>query len=110
MVQHYMAILTPRPEGGWHAILPDFPGISVDAPGVEAVQAELIRQVMSSKVKGTFAKPMTMTEVRSSARTDIKWRAAVICMIRLPIIDLRQQSDGLTSFTPAQVESRAKVG
>jgi hypothetical protein len=110
MVQHYMAIFTPRTEGGWHAILPDFPGISVDAPGVEAAKAELVRQVMSSKVKGTFVRPMTLADVRSSTRTDVVWRTAVICMMPLPISDLRQRSDGLASFSFAQGGSRAKVG
>jgi hypothetical protein len=110
MVQHYMAIFTPRTEGGWHAVLPDFPGISVDAPGVEAARAELVRQVMASKVKGTFVKAATMADVRSSARMDIEWRTAVICMMPLPIADLRQQSDGLASFNGAQGGSRAEAG
>jgi hypothetical protein len=110
MVQYYMALFTPRTEGGWHAVLPDFPGMSVDAPGVEAAKAELVRQVMSSKVRGTFVKPMTLADVRSSARTDVAWRKAVVCMVPLPISDLRQRSDGLASFSFAPGGSRAKVG
>jgi hypothetical protein len=98
MAQHYMAIVTPRAEGGWHAILPDFPGISADAARIDAAKNELARMVADAKIEAALFQPMTLADFRASKGNDFDWRGAVICMMPLPIPDMRQQSEDLISL------------
>ena len=94
-MKHYLAVLVPRPGGGWRAHFPDFPGCRAEGESVEAAidaaaasAAEHGRWLRAQGV--SLPHPQTYDEVRHysngwAAERGIDWAHALASLVKLPL-------------------------
>jgi predicted RNase H-like HicB family nuclease len=88
-MKHYIAVLSPLPEGGWRAHFPDLPACRADGDSSEAAislaaskAAEAIREM---KLNGGPPHPRSLEEIHAdhtwALKQSLDWKSAVVRLV-----------------------------
>jgi len=87
-MKHYIAVLSPLPEGGWRAEFPDFPARRADGDSGEAAIALAARKaadaILEMKPNGGPPHPRSLEEIHSDPTWAVQqslWRTAVVRLV-----------------------------
>jgi len=87
-MSHYVAVLVPRPNGGWRAYLPDVPGCRADSQEVESAIVSAIRlasELIDTLPGGELPQARSLEEIRTddawARNCEIDWTKALVSVV-----------------------------